>query len=1056
MVKFSTPSKLITIFFASAFLFIIQQAFSSASGPVSGVTGAPGESDCTSCHSGTATANSSAISVYSNMTNGQYIPDSTYHITIRARTTGCVKFGFETTMLNNTGSPSKLGTLAVPTAATKIQLSTGARDYISHTSSGTAAGYTDSTDWVFDWQAPSTLQGDARLYVAMNATDNSGSNSGDEIHLNDFSFPQTTNVPVATITTNVNSTCQNDSILFSASGTNSTSSYQWTFQNGTPATSTLQNVWVKFTSGNKLCSLRVANNIIQSAYTTKSVTINAFPTATLSYNSTVVLCDGDSLPLSVPNVSGYSYQWQKDGSNINGANSFAYYAKQSGNFRVIISNNGCNTISATASLTFNIKPQAVLVAPNGNTTCQGDSIWLKANSGTNYSYYWYKDNVLLLQSLDSNYYVKQNGNYNVKIVTALGCNKLSNVITLSMNPKPAGTIVAPIDSVCQGDSILLIASSTDTITSYQWKRNGSNISGINGKSYYAKQSGLYTVELTTNRGCIGTTSSKPIVVNSLPANNFIDSVKNACTYSLRLRNTGTFKFEWQLNGITINTTDTIITATQSGLYSLVISNSSGCSIVTNSISLVIANAPNSNITPLTNAILCSDSSGVTYQVPFANGVTYKWFKNGSIINGANQNALNLVDSGNYYVLVDNGSCAVTSSTRNVRIIAAPAANFIDSIKSGCAYFLKVRNAGALNYEWQRNGVVFNSIDSVVNVTQSGNYTLRISNASGCSRATNSIVLSIPTNQPDVTMLPSVNAVICSDSNGVTYQVPAISGIQYKWYKNGNQIIGANLNSLLVVDSGNYFVTADNGSCMLTSAIRNVKINPTPTAFIASGNTAFCTGDSAALTTATVSGATYQWVRNNVIINNSNKATYYVTQQGVYEVRVTLGSCQKISNTITMSEKPIPALPVVTRNTDLLTSSLADGYQWFKNGVAVSGAKSQNFTVTGTGTYTVEIVGTNGCKNVSSGIFVIPTGIDEGPVSEVLNAFPNPVSNSLQLNFVSYGSREIIVFDASGRELSKGNETDSKAVIDFRTMEAGIYFVKVTSRQTSQIIRVTKK
>ncbi|MCX6189212.1 MAG: hypothetical protein NTW54_06380, partial [Bacteroidetes bacterium] len=137
MVKFSTPSKLITILFASAFLFIIQQAFSSASGPVSGVTGAPGESDCTSCHSGTATANSSAISVYSNMTNGQYIPDSTYHITIRARTTGCVKFGFETTMLNNTGSPSKLGTLAVPTAATKIQLSTGARDYISHTSSGT-------------------------------------------------------------------------------------------------------------------------------------------------------------------------------------------------------------------------------------------------------------------------------------------------------------------------------------------------------------------------------------------------------------------------------------------------------------------------------------------------------------------------------------------------------------------------------------------------------------------------------------------------------------------------------------------------------------------------------------------------------------------------------------------------------------------------------------------------------------------------------------------------------------------------------------------------------
>lgn len=1054
MIKFSTPFKFITIFFVSALLFIVQQALSYSGGPPTGMSGAPGDSNCTSCHSGTPTSSSSDISVFTNATNGVYIPDSTYIITVRARTSGCVRFGFESTILNTNASPTKLGTLGIPSAASDVQLFTGSRDYVTHTYSGSSAIYTDSTDWSFTWVAPSTPAGDAKIYVAMNATNNSGTNSGDQIHLNNFTLPQTTNVPVATITTNVSTICQNDSIQFTASGTNNTTSYQWTFPGGTPSTSTSQSVWVKFSAGTKVCSLRVANSIMYSAYVTKSVTINPSPAANISYNSTVVLCDGDSIPLTISNVNGNTYQWSKDGNNISGATGNTYQAKLSGVYRVLVTNTGCSSLSPPVTLSFNAKPNAILTAPTGITSCSGDSIRLKANSGTNYSYYFYKDNVLQVQSLDSNYYAKASGNYYVKVFTTSGCNTTSNSLNLSFYNKPTGSITSITDSICQGDSVLLSTVTNDTIIGYQWRRNGNIINGAVSKNYFASQFGTYSIDLVTNRGCTGSTSIKVIKVNSLPATNFIDSTKVGCVYSLKIRNTGSFSFQWKLNGNVINTTDTVITASSTGFYSVVITNSSGCSISTNSLFINIANAPNATITPVANAIICSDSSGVTYQVPASGSNSYKWYKNGTLISGATQNALTIVDSGNYYVAVDNGVCVVNSSVRNVKVNPAPAANFIDSVKVGCAYSVKLRNSGNYNYEWRKNGVIFNTTDSQIVVAQSGTYSLKISNTSGCSLTTNSLVLTVPAALPDASVTPAANAVICSDSS-VKYQAPTAANTTYQWFKNGTLINGATQNSLVVTDSGNYTVQVTNSFCSVTSAVRNVKVNPSPSAALNSSNTSFCPGDSATITVVPTSGATYQWRKDGSNLSNSTGTAIYPKVSGVYDVVVTLGNCAKTSITVTTTQNPLPSVPVITRNVDVLTSSTATSYQWFKNGLAISGATSQSYTVTGNGTYTVQVTNGFGCKNISAGLFVIPTGIDPEVVNNLVSAFPNPVTDFLNLNFADFGNHSVSILDASGRIILSTEINDSKASLDFNAMESGIYFVKVSSPKASQILRVVK-
>ncbi len=1053
MIKISTPFKFITLIFVSALLFIVQQALSYSGGPPAGMSGAPGDSNCTSCHSGTASSSSSDISVYTNATNGVYIPDSTYTITVRARTSGCVRFGFETTILNTNTSPTKLGTLGIPSAATNVQLATGSRDYVTQTYSGSSAIYTDSTDWSFTWVAPSSPLGDAKIYVAMNATDNSGSSSGDQIHLNNFTLPQTSNVPVATITTNVSTICQNDSIQFTASGTNNTTGYQWTFPGGTPSSSTSQSVWVKFSAGTKVCSLRVANSIMYSAYTTKSVTINASPAANISYNSTVVLCEGDSIPLTISNVNGNTYQWSKDGNNISGATGNTYQAKLSGVYRVVVSNTGCSTTSSPVTLSFNTKPTATLLAPTGVSSCSGDSIGLKANSGSNYSYYFYKDNVLQVQTLDSNYFAKTSGNYYVKVFTTAGCNTISNSFNLSFYSKPSGIIASITDSICQGDSVLLNTVTTDTIVGYQWRRNASIINGAVSKNYFASQFGTYTVDLISNRGCSGSTAIKVVKVNSLPATNFIDSTKVGCIYSLKIRNTGSFNFQWKLNGTVINTTDTLITASASGFYNVVITNSSGCSISTNTLFINISNAPNATITPIANSVICSDSSGVTYQVPASGSNSYKWYKNGTLISGATQNSLNIVDSGNYFVAVDNGVCVVNSSVRNVKVNPAPATNFIDSVKVGCAYNVKLRNSGNYSFVWSKNGVAFNTTDSQIVVTQSGTYSLKISNASGCSFTTNSLVITVPTTLPDASVTPAANATICSDSS-VTYQATTAANTTYQWFKNGTIINGATQSNLVVIDSGNYTVQVTNSFCTVTSAVRNVKVNRSPSVALNSLNTSFCPGDSATITVIPTTGATYQWRKDGINLSNSTGTAIYPKISGVYDIVVTLGNCAKTSITVTTTQNPLP-LPVITRNVDVLTSTTGISYQWFKNGVSINGATSQSYTVTGNGTYTVQVTNGFGCKNISAGLFVVPTGIDPDVVNNLVSAYPNPVTDFLNLNFADFGKHNISILDASGRVIIVIEINDSKAILDFNPMESGIYFVKVSSPKSLQNLRVVK-
>lgn len=164
-------------------------AFANAGGPPNGVTGAPGQNNCTQCHSGNAVNSGNGSFAISGPDT--YVPGQTYPITVTLQDPGQVRWGFEFTPLAN-------GTLQATDAARTQTSTAGGNRYIKHTATGTNDNTADGpVSWTFDWTAPSGDVGPITFYAAGNAANSNGSTGGDFIYTTSFTTQAATSMPEA-------------------------------------------------------------------------------------------------------------------------------------------------------------------------------------------------------------------------------------------------------------------------------------------------------------------------------------------------------------------------------------------------------------------------------------------------------------------------------------------------------------------------------------------------------------------------------------------------------------------------------------------------------------------------------------------------------------------------------------------------------------------------------------------------------------------------------------------------------------------------------------------
>lgn len=172
------------------FLFFTGEVLYPTGSP-GGRSGSPGDGGhtCTDCHAGTSIAQEVLIYSPELMMSG-YSAGQTYNMFVIGYDENAVKYGFEATAEDN--SNNKVGTFT-PGFGGFTQTILNAKS-ITHTLLGTTPIADTGTVWMFQWTAPAELAGDINFYVAVNAANGNGNNSGDQIYTSSFMTTPATGV----------------------------------------------------------------------------------------------------------------------------------------------------------------------------------------------------------------------------------------------------------------------------------------------------------------------------------------------------------------------------------------------------------------------------------------------------------------------------------------------------------------------------------------------------------------------------------------------------------------------------------------------------------------------------------------------------------------------------------------------------------------------------------------------------------------------------------------------------------------------------------------------
>lgn len=150
-----------------------------------------------------------------------------------------------------------------------------------------------------------------------------------------------------------------------------------------------------------------------------------------------------------------------------------------------------------------------------------------------------------------------------------------------VNSNPVASFTANGNlNFCQDDSVLLNAQ-TGNGYNFQWYTNNQSITGEINSYLTVIASGNYSLGVTDANGCSSTSSSSVVTVYPTPLQPVISQTGNVLTSS------PAFSYQWLLNGnVLTGETGQLHNALTGGDYQVLITNSNGCSAVSDTLSLL--------------------------------------------------------------------------------------------------------------------------------------------------------------------------------------------------------------------------------------------------------------------------------------------------------------------------------------------------------------------------------------------------------------------------------------------------------------------------------------
>ncbi len=250
-------------------------------------------------------------------------------------------------------------------------------------------------------------------------------------------------------------------------------------------------------------------------------------------------------------------------------------------------------------------------------------------------------------------------------------------------------------------------------------------------------------------------------------------------------------------------------------------------------------------------------------------------------------------------------------------------------------------------------------------------------------------------------------------------------------------------------TSNYSVvgTGTNG-CVSAQVISTVAVNANPTVSVANGT--ICSGSSFTLNP---SGATSYTYSTGPVVTPSANSSYTVT--GANAAGCTNSTVATVSVNATPTVNATSSASLICNGSPaVLTATGASTYSWNTTAttstISVTPSVTTSYTVTGT---------TNGCSNsfVFSQAVSPCTGVNANAatVSGIL-VYPNPNTGEFTIELNNGSVKNIDVMDLTGRVIISNSSSNDKVDFNINTLANGVYYVRIQSNNTVEVIKIIKQ
>jgi PKD repeat protein len=503
--------------------------------------------------------------------------------------------------------------------------------------------------------------------------------------------------------------CAPLSVGFSNTSSTNATTFNWQFPGGTPASSTMANPTIAYTTpGTYSAILTVSNSAGSDTQTqTNLIVVDDVPTVGFTANT-----NDFSANFSNTTANAATYLWDFGDGNTSTAASPVHTYAIDGTYTVVLTaTNNCGTATTLRTVVITTSPVAGFSA-NANTGCTPFTVqYNNGASGNTTEWAWEFPGGTPATSNQPNPVViyQTPGTYPATLTASNG---VGNSVKTQPDFIVAQTVpITDFDLTVNG-ALVTMANTTQNGTSYLWDFGDGSTSTLESPNHTYTNDGVFNITLTSTNNCGSQPLAQNVLIATLPTAGFTASNTTGCAphtvVFMQTASPNATSFAWEFPGgqpAFSNEPNPTVVYPDAGIYSvsLQVSNSTGSDLAVQNDLVLISTVPTAAFSQVTDGLRAEFTN------TSSNALSYVWdFGDGST-NSTDTNPVHDYANDGIYtvVLTTNNDCGTSTTTATITISTPLSIGFTAFNTNGCVplvvSFQNQSTPNATNISWEFPG-----------------------------------------------------------------------------------------------------------------------------------------------------------------------------------------------------------------------------------------------------------------------------------------------------------------------------------------------------------------